>query len=252
MSEDAIQKQREYYAQTAKAYDEMHLSEPEHEVGLAQLSGYLGHYGMESLLDVGAGTGRVLRHLTAQHSGLKVCGIEPVKELREVGHQKGVAKDQLIDGDATRLDCEDNSWDVVCAFGILHHIADPNLAVAEMCRVARKAVFFSDSNNFGCGSFLQRAFSQSLHRLNLWRPFQWAKNGGRYDKFSEGDGVHYSYSLFDSLKTIEKKFPQYFLANTRDSSPSIYRGCANLSVFAVKSPEALVELNVNLQQEKET
>ena len=246
MSENAVQRQREYYAQTAAKYDQMHLSEPEHEIALAQLSGYLNHYQFDSLLDVGAGTGRVLRHLGSHNPKLKVCGVEPVAELREIAYHNGVAKEEMIDGDATRLDLADNSWDVVCAFGILHHIENPELAVAELCRVARKAVFISDCNNFGCGSLAQRSFAQTLHRLGLWRRFQWVKNGGRYDKYSEGDGVHYSYSLFDSLKTIEKKFPQYHLTNTRDSAPNLYRRCANVSVFAVESSDALVDLNINL------
>lgn len=245
MSEDAIRRQREYYAQTAEKYDELHLREPEHEFALAQLSGILGYYDFNSLLDVGAGTGRVLRHVGALKDSMKVTGIEPVEALRKIGHKEGVAATDLIDGDALKLPFEDDSWDIVCAFGILHHIPDPNRAIREMCRVAKHGVFFSDLNAYGCGSAAQRMVAQTLHKLRLWKPFQWLKNGGKLDKFSEGDGVYYSYSLFDSLADIKKKFPQTHISNTRGSAPGIYRGCSHLSVFAVKSDHALGDLNPN-------
>ena len=50
MSNDAVERQREYYARSAEAYDEMHLAEPEHELALAQLTGYLQYYSYDSLL----------------------------------------------------------------------------------------------------------------------------------------------------------------------------------------------------------
>lgn len=35
----------------------------------------------------------------------------------------------------------DNSFDVVTEMGILHHVAEPERVVAEMLRVAKKAIF---------------------------------------------------------------------------------------------------------------
>lgn len=245
MSEQAVQKQREYYAATADDYDRMHLQHGEHEFALAQLSGLLAYYKFDSLLDVGAGTGRVLRHARKIDAAIRIKGIEPVPELIEIGYRNGIARDELEVGDAMDLPFESDSWDVVCAFGILHHIPQPNKAIREMCRVARHAVFFSDLNNYGCGSLPQRLFAQTLRALHLWRGFQWIKNGGRFDKYSKGDGVHFSYSLFDSLDTIKEKFPQTFLSNTRGSASSIYRGCSHMSAFAVRSTEDLQALSRN-------
>ena len=62
-------------------------------------------------------------------------------------------------------------------------------------------------------------------------------------KFSEGDGVYYSYSLFDSLAEIKTKFPQVYLGNTKGSSGQPYQSCSHVSVFAVKSEEHLNALN---------
>lgn len=235
--------QREYYAKTAKDYDEMHLFEAEHEFALSVLSGLLSYYNIRSLLDVGAGTGRVIRYLKEEDSSLSVCGIEPVEELRKIGHQAGMNPELLTDGNALNLPFEDDQWDLVCAFGILHHISEPNLAIAEMCRVSRYGVFFSDNNNFGCGGPMQRAFSQTLKALGLWRSFQWVKNGGKHWKMSQGDGLFYSYSLFNSLKTIRKKFPQTHLFNTAGQSGNIFRGCSHTGVFATRDRDTLSKLN---------
>jgi ubiquinone/menaquinone biosynthesis C-methylase UbiE len=239
MKDDAIARQQEYYSDTASKYDEMHSQDLEHEVALAQLFGYLRHFAFSSLLDVGAGTGRVIRQARRHQLSTKVMGVEPVSRLREIAHRNGVDETEIMDGDATSLPFPDDRFDVVCAFGILHHIPNPNLAVREMCRVARHAVFLSDLNSFGCGSTSQKLISQSIHLLGLWKMFQWIKNGGRLDKYSPGDGVHYSYSLFDSLGVVREKFPQVFLGNTRGSSNSLYRGCSHISVFAIKSMDQI-------------
>ncbi len=243
-SSDMQREQKEYYERTASQYDAMHLLESEHEFALSQLLGIMTTYSLTSLLDVGAGTGRVLRHTRDRVPGVKVAGVEPVEGLRKIGYSKGISEDELKDGNALNLDFPDNSWDVVCAFGILHHIPDPEKAIAEMCRVAKHAVFFSDLNNYGCGSPPQRIFAKTLRTFHLWRPFQFVKNGGKHEKFSESDGIHYSYSLLDSLPTIQEKFPQIHMTNTKGGPPSSPLGlCSHLSIFAVSSPDSLLELH---------
>lgn len=238
MSDDQTE-QRDYYARTAANYDQMHLEESEHELALAQLLGLTRYFKYDSLLDVGAGTGRVLRHAKSELPQVRIAGIEPVAGLREIGHLSGIPETELTDGNALDLQHEDNSWDIVCAFGILHHIPEPERAITEMCRVARHGVFFSDLNNYGCGSISQRVLSQTLRKLHLWRPFQFLKNGGKFEKFSEGDGIHYSYSLFDSLPTIRRKFGQIHLSNTKGNSPDLFQGCSHVSVFAVAEERSL-------------
>lgn len=242
---DAADRQRSYYEQNAKDYDEMHLRESEHEYALAQLLGIVRYHGFRSLLDVGAGTGRVLRHAKHHLPFATISGVEPVEGLREIGYANGLTREELRDGTALDLQFPDNSWDVVCAFGILHHIADPEAAIREMCRVARHGVFFSDMNNYGCGSLAQRGFAHLLRTFGLWKPFQYVKNGGKYEKYSEGDGIFYSYSLFDSLHTIRKKFPQTHIGNTKGTSGHLLLSCSHVSVFAAKSSEALGAFSVN-------
>jgi len=241
MKISAVEKQKSYYTKNAVNYDEMHLCESEHEYALAQLTGIMRYHGFQSLLDVGAGTGRVLRHAKRHLVGVKVMGVEPVARLREIGYTNGLSCAELCEGNAVDLKYEDNSWDVVCAFGILHHIDNPNAAILEMCRVARYGIFFSDLNNYGCGSLAQRVLAQVFRMLHVWKLFQFIKNGGKYEKYSEGDGVFYSYSLFDSLNVIRKKFPQTYIGNTKGNSNNLLMGCSHVSVFAARSSSSLLE-----------
>lgn len=239
----AVAQQQEYYSQNAGTYDSLHMLETEHEYGLAQLLGIMSYYRLDSLLDVGAGTGRVMRHVSEKLPNTKIMGIEPVEGLRNEAIAKGVPAEQIISGDALSLPFEDNSWDIVSAFGILHHIAEPEVAISEMCRVAKHGIFFSDLNNFGCVTGAQQFFSLALWKMGLWKRFQWLKNGRKLEKFSEGDGIHYSYSIFDNLADIRKKFPKTFIGNTKGSGNNLFLECSHISVFAVKSDEALQKLN---------
>lgn len=203
----------------------------------------LGYYDFNLLLDVGAGTGRVLRPVGSLKDSMKVTGIEPVEALRKTGHREGVAESDLRNDDAFDLPFEDDSGDIVCFFGILRHIPDPNRSIRQMWWIARHGVYFSDLNAHGWGFSVQRAVAPTHHELKLWKPFQCFKNGSKLDKFSESDGVFYSYPLFDSLSEIERKFPQTCISNARGSAPGIYRGCSHLSAFATRSEKILDSLN---------
>ena len=198
---DAERQQRDYYTQTAESYDSAHGDEPEHALGLDWLSTLIRHYGIRSVLDVGSGTGRALLHLRAL-PGLRLRGIEPVEALREAAYAKGVPRDELTAGDATALPFPDDSFDLVCEIGILHHVPDPASVVREMLRVANKAIFISDSNNFGQGSAATRLVKNALRLGGLWPAANYLRTGGRRYQQSEGDGLFYSYSVFDQMRLI--------------------------------------------------
>src|SRR5918995_3948473 len=105
---DGVSKQQEYYDRTASLYEEWHVNEPEHEFAIAFLSSLLLYFSVSSLLDVGSGTGRVIRRLKndPRHKNLTIKGIEPVAALREQAYKMGVKKDEIIDGDATKIQFE--------------------------------------------------------------------------------------------------------------------------------------------------
>src|SRR5262249_42018218 len=151
---DEVSIQRAYYQRTAGAYDAAHLQEQdrEHLFALRILDSIIDHFSIASLLDVGAGTGRVARYLKDRHSKLRIVSIEPVRELREIGYASGLSRAELIDGNVNKLEFAASAFDLVCEFGVLHHVRRPAAAVAEMLRVARTGIFISDCNNFGQGS----------------------------------------------------------------------------------------------------
>lgn len=231
MTEEVLA-QRRYYAETATCYDEMHVAErDEHYFALSWLSALIGHFGHESVLDIGSGTGRALLYLKARHP-LRAVGIEPVGALRKKGHDKGLRTQELVDGDALSLPFADDTFDVVCAFAVLHHIREHGKAVAEMCRVARRGVFISDANNFGQGRFGLRVVKQALRACGFWRTADWILTGGRGFHVSDGDGIYYSYSLINDLPLIRQKFPIMHHLNTVNSGPNLYRTAPHLAVYA--------------------
>jgi SAM-dependent methyltransferase len=230
--------QRKYYADTAQQYEQMHISEKdEHTFALSLLVGLLDFLDINSVLDIGSGTGRAITFLRQHKPGLRVIGIEPVKELREIGYSQGLSRDVLIDGDATKLPYKDGEFDLVCEFAVLHHIKPPGTqrAVAEMLRVARKAVFISDSNNFGQGSALGRGIKQVLHALRLWPIANYLKTGGKGYIMSEGDGLAYSYSLFDNYAQVRAACKTVHVINTGDASGvNPYRAAPHAAILGIK------------------
>jgi ubiquinone/menaquinone biosynthesis C-methylase UbiE len=230
-----IQIQRQYYAQTASQYDAMHVCEgDEHFFALSFLIGMLDYLKVESILDVGSGTGRAIAYIKTMRPNIQIVGVEPVKELREVGYQKGLSSLELIEGDATQLQFPDGAFDMVCEFGILHHIRNPEVAVAEMLRVAKKAVIISDANNFGAGSLPERTLKQILNFLHLWDMFDWIKTGGKRYKITEGDGLAYAYSVFNNYQQIRKSCKSIHILNTKDSYTNAYRSATHVALLGVK------------------
>ena len=230
-----VELQREYYAATADRYESLHVKrDDEHGVALAWLSGLASHYGARTLLDVGCGTGRALRYLKEHQPGLKVLGVEPSSELRAVGHQSGIAVDALVDGDANALPYADDSFDLVCEFGMLHHVANPRRVVSEMLRVARVGVFISDDNQFAAGSMLARRVKIALRTLGLWNVAYLLRTGGKGYRVSDGDGLSYPYSVFDDLPFLRAQCDFVQIANTTSASPDLLAGAAHVALFGRK------------------
>ncbi|MGO1119633.1 class I SAM-dependent methyltransferase [Rhodovibrionaceae bacterium A322] len=234
MSDKEVAIQRAYYTDTADKYDDLHLDESdEHYLALMHLEGFIQFYGIETLLDIGAGTGRVARHLKNRHPELKIVSLEPVAALREQGYQHGLSPEELIEGDATALSFPDGAFDMVCEFGTLHHIKQPERAVAEMLRVSKKGIFISDSNNFGQGGRLSRWVKQGANALGLWGLLDLIKTRGKGYSISEGDGLYYSYSVFNNYKQIAEQC-DVFLMNTRAGGADLYRSCTHVCLAGLK------------------
>lgn len=233
MDETALQ--QAYYAQTADRYDAMHLGDPEQRFALAIMTGLLDTLGVRSVLDVGAGTGRVVRHLRQIRPELRVLGVEPVAQLREAAYAAGVPAEHLVAGDGYALPFAYGAFDLVCEFGMLHHVRHPEKVVAELLRVAGRAVFISDSNNFGQGRPAVRAVKQVLNALGLWPLANFVKTRGKGYSITEGDGLAYSYSVFSNLAQIRAACRCVHLFNTMNAGPDLYRTAGHVALLGIKA-----------------
>lgn len=192
--------QRQYYTQTAKKYDDMHINKDwEHILALHLLAGYIDFFGIRSILDVGAGTGRALLWLKQRFPNLITKGIEPVEALRQKGYEKGLTPRELLDGDAYHLPFENNSFDLVCEFAVLHHVRHPQQVIQEMSRVASRMICISDCNFMGQGSLPLRLLKWLIFSLRLWPIADFIKTKGKGYTISEGDGLAYSYSVYQNV-----------------------------------------------------
>ena len=199
---DGVTRQRAYYARTANDYDGLH--DAEFEPGLAIVLDCLDRWGARSVLDVGTGTGRLLRVLHERQPSLRIHGIDPVPELLEVAIERfGVPKDSVSVADGERLPFVDGAWDAVCELAVLHHVPYPRRVVDEMLRVAARIVVISDDNRFGVGPVPRRLAKLGLSRLGLLDAIARTGRGGRPYRESEGDGVSYGFSVYDILGQVE-------------------------------------------------
>jgi ubiquinone/menaquinone biosynthesis C-methylase UbiE len=214
MSESPEALQAKYYEESASSYDGMHNASEDHEHNLAlQYMDMIGNaFGLQTFLDVGAGTGRGVRFL--HERGKQVRGVEPVAAMIERAELHGVPKGSILQGSGYALPFENLAFDAVFECGVLHHVAEPSRMVAEMIRVARRAIFLSDSNRFGQGSHAARLLKTALFKGGLWRAARFVQTKGKMYTLSEGDGLAYSYSVFDSYLQLAAQTEQIWLLPT--------------------------------------
>lgn len=214
MSEAAEVLQARYYEQSVSAYDDMHNASDDHEHNLAlqYIEMISNAFGLQSFLDVGAGTGRGMCFL--RDRGKEVRGIEPVEAMIAKAELNGVPKGLLLQGSGYELPFDDGAFDAVFECGVLHHVAEPARMVAEMIRVAKRAVFLSDANRFGQGGGAARWLKTALYKCGLWQVARFIQTRGKMYTFSEGDGLAYSYSVFDSYEQLAARTQQIWLLPT--------------------------------------
>jgi SAM-dependent methyltransferase len=213
--EAAAAAQAAFYQRTAASYDAWHVrANDEHYVAARYASYLINGLGIDSLLDVGAGTGRAIKFFLERHPDLKVVGIEPVQALIDEAIRGGVPMGIIAQGRGEALPFNDGAFDAVCEFGVLHHASSPDEVLAEMMRVARKAVFISDSNRFGQGSRPSRWAKLALQSLGLWGPANWLNTRGKNYFVSEDDGLAYAYSTYDSLPALTRWADRVLLVPT--------------------------------------
>lgn len=196
---------REYFTSLAGTYHKSVVhSDDEHGLALQHISVFIEALKLTSVLDVGCGTGRGIKYMLDRFPNLKARGMEPMPAMIEAAIAEGVPEDLIIEGCAEDIPYGDSSFDAVCAFGVMHHVPDSSSVIKELMRVARKAIFISDSNRFGQGPLFARLIKLGSWQMGLWPMTDFVKTRGKGYTISEGDGVSYSYSVFDNYKQLAK------------------------------------------------
>lgn len=231
--------QASHYAETASSYDATLGQTPEHELAQYVLLGVMGSLKATSLLDVCAGTGRAIRFFREHRPEMKVVGIEPSDAMRAVGYAAGIPESCLLGGDGRNLPYADSSFDVVTEFGVLHHASDPVAVVSEMIRVARYAVFISDTNNLGQGGAPGRVIKNLFYWSGLWKPFNYVRTRRKGYAFEPSDGLWYYYTAFSHFHALLHKCHSVHVMNTRRSSRTHWFSASHVALLAVKKEAAL-------------
>ncbi len=121
------------YEHLAGAYDFVMASSGWHRM--------MDRYALEglapgSLLDVGCGTGRLMKH--AIGDGFEAYGIDPAPAMvEEACESTGLGTDRVRIAQAEALPFDDGRFDVVLECGALIHVPDITAAAREMIRVTK-------------------------------------------------------------------------------------------------------------------
>jgi ubiquinone/menaquinone biosynthesis C-methylase UbiE len=93
--------------------------------------------GDERALDVGTGAGALALALAPLVR--EVIGIDPVPELLALARERaaGLGNVQFVEGDGASLPFAAASFDLAATLRTLHHVARPELVLAELTRVTR-------------------------------------------------------------------------------------------------------------------
>ena len=169
-----------------------------------QVFAYLRAVSGKNLLDVGTGTGHLLK--TAQEAGLKVYGTDISPEAIRV------AKDNVPDADLViaageDLPFPDKFFDYIVCFGSLEHFLDMDRGVSEMIRVAKLdaeyMIVVPNKNYFlwklrGEYGTKQKDLKETLMNYDEWKEF-FGKHGLEIEKVYHDPWPWQSVKIFKYL-----------------------------------------------------
>ena len=97
----------------------------------------------QNYLEVGCGIGAMSKHVAEKYL-LNVTGIDVDPEQIQLAQEStaGVPNIRFLEADATDLPFQDEDFDIVLSFGVMHHIANWLDALKEIGRVLKPRGYF--------------------------------------------------------------------------------------------------------------
>ena len=117
---------------------------------------------VRNALDVGCGNGFSTYYVAERIPD--ITAVDRSEHMLERHPLRGSAN--LLSADARHLPFEDNSFDLVYAWEVLHHIPDPSEVLREMARVSRRYVLVAEPNRYNPALFAY-ALADPEHRWTL-------------------------------------------------------------------------------------
>lgn len=128
-----------YFSSNAQSWDQirrLHISENAVEKALKEI---IGEMPFQAMLDVGTGTGRLLKLFAPLY--LRGVGVDINRDMLMVARsnleQANIAHAQVRQGDVYALPVERENFDLVTIHQVLHFLDDPQVAIREAARSLR-------------------------------------------------------------------------------------------------------------------
>lgn len=128
-----------YFSRNAEMWDQLrslHVSDDKVEAALARL---IGDRPFDAMLDLGTGTGRILRLFEGHYR--RAVGIDASRDMLSVARSNldraGLRHASVRHGDIFNLPMERESFDLVTIHQVLHYLQSPDEAIAQAARMLR-------------------------------------------------------------------------------------------------------------------
>ena len=177
----------------------------------------LAEKGVESLLDVGCGTGPIYQLIVERHQPLIYKGVDYSWAMIDIA-KKEFPEANFEVQDARHLKEEENSWDCVLLMHALDHLDDYQSAINEAASVAKKYVciilwrpFVTEGTNISSRNMYGKKENeepwedthlQEYSKQVLEESFKRA--GLSIDQIAEGETINGDYSHYNFLYWLKK------------------------------------------------
>ena len=98
-------------------------------------------YSDQTILDIGCGDGTYTWAIWSLGKPRSIVAIDPAASAIQSANERRQDENvEFVEGNAYQLDYPDNTFDVAMLRGVLHHLDNPEQAIREALRVAKRVV----------------------------------------------------------------------------------------------------------------